>query len=202
MNQFTIKDIENLSGVKAHTIRIWETRYHFLKPSRTESNIRRYSSDELKTLLNVAFLNNAGFKVSHIDNMSVSEREKKILELTGDELLKKRVVVKMIESMVDLDAKTFEDVLQAEIEKNGLLSTLTDIVFEFLNRVGVLWQVTHIHPVHEHMVSNIIRQKVIAAIDSTPPPAKGKYSFLLMLPDNEYHELGLLIVYCLLLIAY
>ena len=105
MHSFTIKDLENLSGIKAHTIRIWEQRYSFLKPNRTGTNIRVYSNDELKTLLNVALLNKFGFKISHIDKMNEGEISERILSLNQQEALQDRIVNMLIQNMVDLDMK-------------------------------------------------------------------------------------------------
>src|SRR6185503_11984963 len=103
MHSFTIKDLENLSGIKAHTIRIWEQRYQFLKPHRTGTNIRYYSNDELKKILNIALLNKYGFKISHIDRMNESEVKEKILTLTQLEAQQERIVNELIQCMVDLD---------------------------------------------------------------------------------------------------
>src|SRR6476620_2535822 len=108
MNSFTIKDIENLTGIKAHTIRIWEQRYHFLKPQRTQTNIRYYSNEELKTVLNVALLNKYGFKISHLDKMPPSEIRERILALGDSEAVQERIVNQLVQAMVDLDMEEFE----------------------------------------------------------------------------------------------
>ena len=111
MHSFTIKDLENLSGIKAHTIRIWEQRYSFLKPNRTDTNIRFYSNEELKKLLNVALLNKFGFKISHIDKMNQEEINDKILSLNQQEALQERIVNTLIQNMVDLNTEAFEEIL-------------------------------------------------------------------------------------------
>src|SRR5688500_19759408 len=103
MNQFTIKDLENLSGIKAHTIRIWEQRYHFLKPSRTNTNIRYYTNEELRTVLNIALLNKYGFKISHIDKMKPEEINEKILELNDNNAVQERIINSLIQQMAYLD---------------------------------------------------------------------------------------------------
>jgi len=108
---FTIKELEALSGIKAHTIRIWEQRYHFLKPSRTETNIRRYSNEELKTLLTVALLNKYGYKISKIDSMTHEERKKAVLDLSPEEAYNERLVNKMIGYMIDMRNIEFEKIL-------------------------------------------------------------------------------------------
>lgn len=108
MNSFTIKDLSNLSGIKAHTLRIWEQRYSFLKPDRTVTNIRYYSNEELKKILNIALLNKYGFKISHIDKMSAQEVYEKILSLTQVQAQQERIVNELIQQMIDLDMATFE----------------------------------------------------------------------------------------------
>jgi MerR family transcriptional regulator, light-induced transcriptional regulator len=192
MHSFTIKDLENLSGIKAHTIRIWEQRYSFLKPNRTDTNIRFYSNDELKKLLNVALLNKFGFKISHIDKMNQEEINDKILSLNQLEALQDRIVNTLIQNMVDLDVEAFEDVLDDFIAAKGIERTIAQIIFPFLEKIGILWLTNHINPGQEHLVTNIIRQKLIVGIDSIKSTIKINKSVLLFLPESEYHELSLL----------
>jgi DNA-binding transcriptional MerR regulator len=195
---FTIKDLENLSGIKAHTIRVWEQRYTFLAPQRTETNIRCYSNDELQKLLNVALLNKYGYKISHIDKMSVSEMNEKIVLLSQVEAQQERVVNELIHCMANIRMEEFESILDNYIKTKGIEKAIIQILFPFLERIGILWLTDHINPAQEHMVSNIIRQKLIVGIDSVkcnPQPGK---SILLFLPEGEHHELGLLFVHYLL----
>src|SRR6476660_7968351 len=159
MNAFTIKDLENLSGIKAHTIRIWEQRYNFLKPQRTFTNIRYYSNDELKTILNIALLNKYGYKISHIDKMSPEEIREKILSLNQQEAQQERIVNDLIRNMVDLDMEAFEQTLDNYILARGIERSILQIIFPFMERIGVLWMTNHINPAQEHLVSNIVRQK-------------------------------------------
>jgi DNA-binding transcriptional MerR regulator len=194
---FTIKELETLTGIKAHTIRIWEQRYQFLKPSRTATNIRSYSNEELKTLLSVALLNKYGYKISKIDNMLPEQRSLEVLSLNDAEAVKENIVNEMIGYMIDLKADQFEAILDKQIKQQGLTATITTIIFQFLNRVGILWQTDRINPAHEHIVSNIIRQKIISAIEKLPVGGDKKSLMVLFLPENEYHELGLLYVYYL-----
>lgn len=195
---FTIKELEALSGIKAHTIRIWEQRYHFLNPSRTDTNIRRYSNEELKTLLTVALLNKYGFKISKIDSMSHEDRKKAVLNLSHEEAFNERLVNKMIGYMIDMRNTDFERLLNDHISEYGIERTITEIIFYFLEKVGILWHTNHILPVQEHIVSNIVRQKILSAIDSLPLAHKHEPVFLLFLPEEEHHEMGLLFVYYLL----
>jgi DNA-binding transcriptional MerR regulator len=198
MNSFTIKDLSNLSGIKAHTIRIWEQRYNFLKPSRSFTNIRYYSNDELKIILNIALLNKYGFKISHIDKMTESEMNEKILSLHQSEAHQDRIVNELIQKMVDLDLESFEMTLNQYISSKGIEKTITLLIFPFLEKIGILWLTNHINPAQEHLVSNIIRQKLISGIENVRTPLKSSKKMLLFLPEGEYHELGLLFMYFLL----
>ncbi len=198
MYSFTIKDLENLSGIKAHTIRIWEQRYSFLKPGRTGTNIRFYSNEELKKILNVALLNKFGFKISHIDKMNEGEIREKILLLNQLEAQQERIVNTLIQNMVDLDLESFEKVLDEFITVRGIEKTISQIIFPYLEKIGILWVTNHINPAQEHLVTNIIRQKLIVGIQNINSPVKIDKSVLLFLPDGEYHELGLLFMNYLL----
>lgn len=198
MSSFTIKDLENLSGIKAHTLRIWEQRYSFLKPSRSFTNIRYYSNDELKSILNIALLNKYGYKVSHIDKMSESEINDKILALNQSEAQQERIINELIQAMIDMKMLEFEEVLNAFIQQRGIERTLTQIIFPFLEKIGILWLTNHINPAQEHIVTNIIRQKIIVGIDRASSQLHPDKTLLLFLPEGEYHELGLLLVFYLL----
>lgn len=198
MNSFTIKDLENLSGIKAHTIRIWEQRYNFIKPSRTDTNIRYYSSEELKKILNVALLNKYGFKISHIDKMAEGELKEKVLALSQAEAQMERIINDLIQCMIDVDTEKLEQVLDKHIASKGIERTITQILFPFLQKIGILWLTNHINPAQEHLVSNIIRQKLIVGIDSIATSLKVNKTVLLFLPEGEYHEMGLLFMNYLL----
>lgn len=198
MHSFTIKDLENLSGIKAHTIRIWEQRYSFLKPARTGTNIRFYSNEELKKILNVALLNKYGFKISHIDRMNEAEMKERILSLNQLEAQQERIVNGLIQNMIDLDMDGFENTLNNFIAVKGIEKTIFQIIFPFLEKIGILWMTNHIVPAQEHLVSNIIRQKLIAGIDTISNRVRLNKTVLLFLPEGEYHELGLLFMNYLL----
>lgn len=198
VNVFTIKDLENLSGIKAHTIRIWEQRYSFLKPKRTDTNIRYYSAEELKAVLNIALLNKYGFKISHIDKMSTEEVRQKIIELSHAEAQQERLINDLVQYMVDLDIVSFEDVLNQFIRARGIERTITQLVFPFLDKIGILWMTNFIQPAQEHLVANIIRQKLIVGIENVHSSMHSDKTVVLFLPEGEYHELGLLYLYYLL----
>ena len=198
MNLFTIKDLENLSGIKAHTLRIWEQRYGFLKPNRTLSNIRYYSNEELKAILNIALLNRYGYKISHIDKMNGEEIKEKILSLNQHEAHQERLVNELIRYMVDLNMDAFESTLLNYILARGIERAITQLIFPFMEKIGILWLTNHINPAQEHLVSNIIRQKLIVGIEGASPSIKLKTTVLLFLPEGEYHEISLLFMYFLL----
>jgi len=198
MNVFTIKDLENLSGIKAHTIRIWEQRYSFLKPCRTETNIRYYCSEELKRVLHISLLNKYGYKISQINKMSEQELKSRIFSLSDTEARQEKLVNELIAHMIDLDTVSFERVLDGYVLGHGIDRAISQIIFPFLHRIGLLWLTNHIHPAQEHLVSNIIRQKLIVGIERAVPFRQTAPTVLLFLPEGEHHELGLLYVHYLL----
>jgi DNA-binding transcriptional MerR regulator len=195
---FTIRDIENLSGIKAHTIRIWEQRYSFLKPKRSDTNIRFYSNDELKIILNIALLNKHGYKISQIDKMDREAMFNCVLALTHEEAKANIIVNQLLECMVEFDIERFEKVLNKCIGATGIEKTILQIIFPFLDKVGILWLTNHVIPVQERLVSTLIRQKVIVGIDSLCPTQVSGLKICLFLPEGEYHELSLLFVAFLL----
>jgi len=198
MNAFTIKDLENLSGIKAHTIRIWEQRYSFLRPKRTDTNIRYYTNEELKKVLNIALLNKYGFKISHIDKMTEQEIHQKIISLNQAEAQQERLINEMLQYMVDLDMEQFEGLLDQFIAAKGIDKAISYLVFPFLDKIGILWLTNNIHPAQEHLVTNIIRQKLIVGIESVVTHLTSDRKVVLFLPEGEHHELGLLYAYYLL----
>ena len=198
MNSFTIKDLETISGIKAHTIRIWEQRYALIKPSRTDTNIRRYSSDELKHLLNISLLNKNGYKISHISRMTKPELEEKVLSLSDSSAQHDRLINELIGKLSAMELDKFEKQLDNYIQSKGIEKAISQLIFPFLEKIGILWLTNNINPAQEHLVSNIIRNKLINGIETIRPRMSMNKSFLLFLPESEYHELGLLFVYYLL----
>ncbi|MFN3555694.1 MAG: MerR family transcriptional regulator [Bacteroidales bacterium] len=193
MIHYSINDLEKITGIKAHTIRIWEKRYSVVSPERTDTNIRVYNDKDLKKLLNISTLNKHGFKISEIVQMGKEKLCEKILEISNTSSDHESSINNLIISMIEMDEDKFEKVLSSAIIKIGFEKTITHIIYSFLEKVGILWQVGTINPAQEHFITNLIRQKLIIAIDgqenSPKPEAK---TFLLFLPENELHELGLL----------
>lgn len=193
MNQFTIKDIENLTGIKSHTLRIWEQRYGIPLPKRTSTNIRYYTDEDLKLLLNVSMLNRQGHKISHLTAMSKQELETLALKVSMEMSDITIQMDTMLQAMFNLDEPAFDRLLSSHLLKFGLEKTMVDLFFPFLKKVGVLWQTGGVNPVFEHFMSNLIRQKIIVAIDAQSNILQEhSKKFILFLPEGEIHELGLL----------
>ncbi len=193
MGTFSIKDLEHLTEVKAHTIRIWEQRYELVKPKRTDTNIRYYNDEDLKLLLNVALLNNNGVKISKIAKMSKGEIQKEVIQLTESSFKSSEQINALTISMVDLDEDRFEKTMSSMILKFGFERSMMEIIYPFFTKIGILWQTGAINPAQEHFISNLVRQKLVVAIDGlyTTPDANSK-KYLLYLPEGELHELTLL----------
>ena len=198
MGQYSIKELEQLSGIKAHTIRIWEKRHKIIEPSRTATNIRYYSDLDLKKLINVSLLNTYGIKISKIADMSLDDVNKKVLEISELQNDKGVHIDQMVIAMIDMEEELFEKILNNLILRFGFEKTITEIIYPFLEKIGILWQTQNITPAHEHFISNLIRQKIIVAIDGLPIPPKNSKKILLFLPEGEMHELGLLFYHFLI----
>ena len=193
MGNYSIKDIERISGIKAHTLRIWEKRYGIIEPNRTDTNIRYYTNEQLKKILNIAILNNYGLKISKIVGLSAAELHQKVIEISSEEVEENLQIEALVVAMVEVDESRFEKILANCTLRLGFEQTILNIVYPFFKKVGVLWQAGAINPAQEHFISNLIRQKLIVAIDSQGMMVKDDAKrFLLFLPEGELHELGLL----------
>jgi len=191
VSNYSIKDLEQLSGIKAHTLRIWEQRHNLLNPKRTDTNIRFYDDEDLKLILNVAMLNNHGIKISKIAAMSVAEISEEIIRLTDQSVDHNDQIQALTICMIEMDEDRFEKILSTNIIKLGFEDTILKVVYPFLTRIGVLWLTGAITPAQEHFISNLIRQKLIVAIDGEVGNSLGK-TFMLFLPEGELHEISLL----------
>lgn len=191
MSNYSIKDLEQLSGIKAHTLRIWEQRYSLLNPKRTETNIRYYDDEDLKRILNVAMLNAKGIKISKIAAMSARDISQAIIRFSDQSVDHHDQIQALTLCMIELDEDRFEKVLSTNILKLGFEETVLEVIYPFLSKIGILWQTGAISPAQEHFISNLIRQKLIVAIDGQVGKGMGK-TFMLFLPEGELHELSLL----------
>jgi DNA-binding transcriptional MerR regulator len=199
MAVYSIQELAKLSGIKAHTIRMWEKRYSLIDPHRTRTNIRYYSDEDLKKILNVAMLNKQGIKISNIAKLNALELKEEILRITRSSQSQDILINSLMITMIDLDEYKLESIIDKSIQKTGFRTTVTDVLFPFLEKVGILWQSGQVNPAQEHFVSYLIRQKIIASTDQLPhtynPRAK---KFLLLLPEGEWHEITLLFAQFLL----
>ncbi len=193
MIRYSINDLEKITGIKAHTIRMWEKRYNVVSPERTSTNIRYYRDCDLKKLLNISTLNKHGFKISQIIKMDPEEVNEKVVELSDTAKDYESQINSLVVAMIELNENAFNKVLSSTILKLGFEKTVTHVLYPFLEKIGLLWQIGTINPAQEHFITNLIRQKLIIAIDGqAEAPKENAKTFLLFLPENELHELGLL----------
>jgi DNA-binding transcriptional MerR regulator len=202
MRYFTIKDLERLTGIKAHTIRIWEQRYQLLTPERTDTNFRSYSDVELKHLLNVSNLIKNGHKISKVSKYSSKQINTFIKEIensSNPDTSKQVWIDNIIQACITFDEISFEMTFSHCVTKIGFDSTLMDLIYPALNKIGVLWGLDEVSPAQEHFITNLIRKKILVAIDGMMPDLHhNKSTYLLFLPQWEEHDLGLLYAYYLL----
>ncbi len=191
MNVYSIKDVEHLSGIKAHTLRIWEQRYDLLATKRTDTNIRYYDQTDLKLILNVSLLNKHGYKISKISKMNETQLQSEVIAIADKTTHYDDQLQALTLCMLDLDEEKFEEVIDNCISKNGFENAMIQLIYPFLTRIGVLWHADAVSPSQEHFISYLIRQKVIVAINSHKYKNVGK-KYLLFLPEGENHELTLL----------
>lgn len=192
MSIFSISDLEHLSGIKAHTLRIWEQRYDIIRPKRTDTNIRYYDDTDLKLVLNISLLKEHGFKISEIARMTLEDMSQEVLSLTDKNLRYSDQIQALTLSMIDLDEERFEKIMATNALQCGFEQTMINIVYPFLIKIGVLWQTGAISPAQEHFISNLIRQKLIVAIDGQIMRRDDCAKYMLFLPEGELHELSLL----------
>ena len=199
---FSIKNLENLSGIKAHTLRIWEKRYNLLEPERTDTNIRRYSLDSLKRLLNVTLLYNHGFKISKIASLNEDE----IPELVRSIALKsnsEQVAINAFKlAMINFDYDLFDTNYSEILQHHDFQYVFLNVFMPLMRELGILWQTGAISPAHEHFITNLIKQKIhlqTEALQRRKPQRTNHPLFVLFLPENEIHELGVLYLNYLIL---
>ena len=193
---FSIKDLENLSGVKAHTIRIWEKRYNLLKPKRSKTNIRHYDLNNLQKLLNISFLNSNGFKISKIAALDETELAPKTRELAFMGKNDSQAIVAFKLAMHNFDQILFYNTYNSLLEEKSFRTIFYEVFIPLLFDLGMLWQTNTISPSHEHFLTVHIKQKILVHIErlqSTDPRPSTK-TVVLFLPENETHDLGLLFI--------
>lgn len=191
---FSIKDLENFTGIKSHTIRIWEKRYGLLEPSRTDTNIRYYDANNFIKLLNINLLYNNGFKISKIAQLSEKDLFDTAKKLTSSDAIKQSSMNAFQLAMLNFDTNLFND---AFVQLSGFKTfreIFVEVFIPFLGHIGNLWQTKSLKPVHEHFISNLIVQKLQASIERNQSinHTESEYTYVLFLPQNEIHELGLM----------
>lgn len=196
---YSIRDLEKLSGIKAHTIRIWEQRYGVIAPKRTKTNIRYYQDDDLKFLLNVALLNKNGIKISKIALMTRQAVAEKVAAISEINFEYSTQLDALTISMIEMDEQKFDRIISTNIHQLGFERTMLEVIYPFLDKLGVLWLTGSINPVQENFISYLIRQKIIVAINNEPIP-QGNHvkKFIIYLPEGEKQELSLLFMHYIL----
>ena len=193
-NVFSIKDLENLSGIKAHTIRIWEKRYNILEPMRTDTNIRFYDLPSLQKLLNITLLHNHGYKISKISQYPAERIPLLVRDIVTDKSVKHHAIsafkMAMMNSDQSLFFKTYDDLLS----EKSFREVFHEVFIPLMNEIGLLWQTDTISPSHEHFITYLIKQKVLVNTEKIQrlDPTNDSRTFVLYLPSNEIHELGLM----------
>ena len=199
---FSIKNLENLSGIKAHTLRIWEKRYNLLEPERTDTNIRRYSLDSLRKLLNVTLLYNHGFKISKIASLDSSEIPKLVRSIALKANSEQVSINAFKLAMINFDYELFDTNYEEILQHHNFEYLFMNIFMPLMKELGILWQTGAISPSHEHFITNLVKQKIHL---QTEYLQKNKFDhnnhpiFVLFLPENEIHELGILYLNYLIL---
>jgi DNA-binding transcriptional MerR regulator len=197
MQVFTIRDIENLTGIKAHTLRIWEQRYDLFTPRRKESQHRIYDNEDLKQLLRISFLYHSGWKVSKIAALSDSQITGLVNEATVGNMNYRVFINQLIEAALDFDEKRFITVVNQVTEKIGFEKCVVDLCYPFLVKIGLLWSTNNVIPAQEHFTSYIIQNKIIVETEKLEM-GNTRPSIVLMSPKGEFHELPLLFINYLL----
>lgn len=191
---FSIKDLENLSGIKAHTIRIWEKRYNILEPMRTDTNIRNYDLTNLQKLLNICLLIQHGYKISRISTFSNEKIASMVNEISSEKNSKSHAISAFKIAMMNFDQTAFLKTYDELLNEKKFSTIFYDVFIPLLEELGVLWQTATISPAHEHFISHLIKQKLLINIEKLQKTNSEKADrvFVLYLPSNEIHELGLL----------
>ena len=196
MDTYSMSQVEVLTGISAHKLRIWERRYGFMNAMRTKTNIRFYTDQQLKKLLNVGILSRNGIRISKIAQMSDAEIHQNVSNILSNNNSEHQDEINaLIIQMMEFNEQEFQIIFQRCIIRKGFLVTILEVIYPFLNQIGIIWGINKLIAIQEHFISNLIRQKIITAIDNLPLPQEDAPSIALFLLDNEDHELGLLLSY-------
>lgn len=199
MIKYSIKDLERFSGIKAHTIRIWEQRYKLLTPNRTDTNIRYYDEEQLKYLMNVSLLVENGYRISQISGFTKAEFDDRVRDVmldahvSADDQSVATHINGLVLAMLELDELRFEKILSTSLLRRSFEETIVKVLFPFLQRIGVMWRTGEVSTAQEHFIYNLIRQKIIVAIDGLPLPSIQSEKYVLFLPESEFNDLVILL---------
>ncbi len=197
---FSISDLQELTGISAHTIRMWERRFNLLDPLRTESNIRRYTNEHLKKLLNISLMLQAGYKISELATYTEPQLNLAVNSRLSPNDDYDQAMGEFKIAMLNYDSRLFEDTYNRLLRSMSFYDLFLKVLIPFLSRIGTLWQTNSITVGHEHYISNLLRQKLFFQIEHLPKPRSNTHGrHFLFLPLNELHELGILFVYYTLL---
>jgi DNA-binding transcriptional MerR regulator len=196
---YSIRDLEKLTGIKKHTIRIWEQRYGLITPHRTSTNIRYYTDNELRRLFNIALLNRNGFKISKLAQIGHEEIAHLVAGIAERNENADTQIDALTLAMLNLDEHSFEHIFATSVSDHGFEQTMAILIYPLLENLKALWITRSINPVHEKFITHLIRRKVLRAIDEIEPPdRRDNIIFFLYLPDGEMQELTLLFINYLL----
>lgn len=193
-SSFSIKDLENLSGIKAHTIRIWEKRYDVLQPMRTDTNIRLYDLSSLQKLLNITLLHDYGYKISKISKLPNDKINSLVREIVSEKSAKNHAISSFKLAMMNFDQTLFFNTYDQLLSEKSFREIFYEVFIPLITEIGFLWQAETITPAHEHFISYLIKQKILINTEKLQiqPNTKTDKIFVLYLPSNEIHELGLM----------
>lgn len=193
---FTIKDLENLSGIKAHTIRIWEKRHNLLTPMRTETNIRYYDAPSLQKLLNVKLLNEHGYKLSMISALGEDKIALAVRQIVSEKSAKFHAISNFKLAMMNFDQPLFFNTYNTLLAEKSFREVFYEVFIPLMGEIGFLWQTDTITPAHEHFISYLLRQKILTNTERIQMLEHTRHDtiFVLFLPENELHDVGLLYV--------
>ena len=191
MYYFTIRDIENLTGIKAHTLRVWEQRYNFFTPKRKESQHRMYDNEDLKHLLRFAFLYHQGWKASRLSELTPDQALEEVHRYQQGKNSFDYYINQLLEKAIDFNKDGFEQQLNVVIEHLSFEATIEQVCYPLLNKIGMLWMTNHVIPAQEHFCSYIVQHKIIAQTDKLPQAPAEAPQIVLFCPHGEYHELPL-----------
>lgn len=191
-SRYSIQQVEVLSDIKAHTLRIWEKRYGIIEPKRTDTNFRYFDDEDLKKILNISFLNKSGIKISNIAKLSNKNIEDKVIEIYNQSKGNPEIIQLLVAALMEFKVESFEKIFDEYLLENDFVSLVNNIIYPFFDRIGILWQTNKICPAQEHLFSQYAKQKLLSEIEKLPSRTSGK-RVLIYLRENEYHELGMLV---------